>query len=60
VRNALELAARRGLRLGRAVGSIAMSAFTLSGAASTALKPKFPPWLCVRITQGQTFCTSAL
>src|SRR5215467_13236443 len=46
--------------LGVPVGSMEMSALTLSGAAREALKPKLPPWLWVMITQGQTFCTSWL
>jgi hypothetical protein len=38
-------------------GSMAISAFTLSGAVNAALKPKLLPWLCTTITHGQTFWT---
>ena len=57
VRHALHL---RGLDLGGSgapEGSIATSAFTLSGALS-GVEPKLPPWLCTTITQGQTLCTA--
>ena len=33
---------------------------TRSGAASAALNPKLPPWLCTTTMQGQTLSTSAL
>mgnify|MGYP003909372923 CR=1 FL=1 len=43
----------------QADGSTAISALTLSGALSAAVKPKLPPWLCTTTMHGQTFCTSA-
>jgi hypothetical protein len=46
--------------VGSAEGSIATSALILSGAASAALNPKLPPWLCTTTMQGQTLSTSAL
>ena len=43
-----------------AAGSMAISAFTLSGCFWAMSKPNLPAWLCTRITQGQTFSISWL